>query len=83
MKIVYRPNKVCSKLIEIEVDDDIVQSVSIHGGCDGNLKGISKLAEGMKVSDVIDKLKGITCGEKSTSCPDQLAAALGEYKQGL
>jgi uncharacterized protein TIGR03905 len=82
MKIVHKPSKVCANLIEIEVDNDIVQSVNIQGGCDGNLKGISKLAEGMKVSDVIDKLKGITCGNKSTSCPDQLACALKDYKRG-
>jgi len=82
MKIVHKPSKVCANLIEIEVDNDIVQSVNIQGGCDGNLKGISKLTEGMKVSDVIDKLKGITCGNKSTSCPDQLACALKDYKRG-
>ena len=67
---------VCAKNIEFEVDGDIVKSVKFNGGCNGNLKGIASLVEGLKVEDVIKKLKGLTCGNKDTSCPDQLAKAL-------
>jgi uncharacterized protein (TIGR03905 family) len=60
----------------VEVDDSVIRSVEIEGGCSGNLQGISRLVQGMKVSDAIEKLDGIHCGYKSTSCPDQLAQAL-------
>lgn len=67
----------CSKSIDITLDDsNIVTSVSFVGGCNGNLQGISKLVTGMKAEDAIEKLEGIRCGYKSTSCPDQLAQAL-------
>ncbi len=79
MKISYKPTGVCSKQIDIEVDENnIVQSVEYIGGCNGNLKGIGSLVKGMKVEDVIEKLKNIKCGYKNTSCPDQLAKALEE-----
>ncbi len=79
MKISYTPLGVCSKQINIEVDDDgIVQDVEFIGGCNGNLKGIGALVKGMTVEEVIEKLENITCGYKSTSCPDQLAKALKE-----
>lgn len=65
--------------INYEVEDGIVTALSFVGGCNGNLKGISNLVVGMKVEDVINRLEGITCGFKSTSCPDQLAYALKEY----
>ncbi len=79
MNITYTPIGVCSKQINIEIDDDgIVQSVEFIGGCNGNLKGIGALVKGMKVEDVIEKLENIKCGYKSTSCPDQLAKALKE-----
>lgn len=79
MKISYKPTGVCSKQINIEVDENnIVQSVEYIGGCNGNLKGIGSLVKGMKVEDVIAKLKNIKCGYKNTSCPDQLAKALEE-----
>lgn len=65
--------------INYEVEDGIVTALSFVGGCNGNLKGISNLVVGMKVEDVINRLEGITCGFKSTSCPDQLACALKEY----
>lgn len=79
MKISYTPIGVCSKQINIEVDDDgIVQDVQFIGGCNGNLKGIGALVKGMTVEEVIKKLENITCGYKSTSCPDQLAKALKE-----
>lgn len=72
----YKPTGVCSSAIDIQVEDGIIRSVSFTGGCNGNLQGISRLVEGMKVEDAIAKLKGIRCGFKSTSCPDQLAQAL-------
>lgn len=72
----YQTKGVCSTSIDIELENDIIKSVSFTGGCNGNLQGISKLVEGMKAEDAINKLKGIRCGYKSTSCPDQLAQAL-------
>lgn len=77
----YIPKGVCSQAIDIEVDNDIITSVRFTGGCNGNLKGISSLVKGMKVSDAIERLSGITCGMKSTSCPDQLAVALKQIRQ--
>ena len=72
----YKPKGVCSTSIDIDLDNGIIQSVSFTGGCNGNLQGISKLVEGMDAKDAIQRLKGIRCGFKSTSCPDQLAQAL-------
>ena len=72
----YQPKGVCSTSIDIDLDNGIIQSVSFTGGCNGNLQGISKLVEGMDAKDAIQRLKGIRCGFKSTSCPDQLARAL-------
>ena len=74
--MIYIPKGVCSTKREIELSEDTIQSVKFTGGCNGNLQGISRLVEGMKVKDAIDKLSGIKCGFKSTSCPDQLACAL-------
>ena len=76
MTIDYRTRGVCSTRMVIDVEDDTIQSVKIFNGCDGNLQGISRLVEGMKVADAISKLEGIRCGGKPTSCPDQLARAL-------
>ena len=76
MTIDYRTRGVCSTRMVIDVEGDTVQSVKIFNGCDGNLQGISRLVEGMKVTDAISKLEGIHCGGKPTSCPDQLAQAL-------
>lgn len=76
----YTPHGVCSSAIDIDVKDGIIQSVAFTGGCNGNLQGISRLVEGMKVEDAIAKLKGIRCGFKATSCPDQLACALEQFK---
>lgn len=76
----FKTKGTCSTEIDFEVEDNKVKSVSFVGGCNGNLKGISSLVEGMSVDDVISKLEGTTCGFKSTSCPDQLAKALKEYK---
>lgn len=76
----YKTNGTCSTMIDFEVDGDTITSVTYTGGCNGNLKGISALVTGMKVDDAISKLKGIKCGFKNTSCPDQLAKALEGYK---
>lgn len=76
----YRPTGVCSSLIEIETDGNIISSVAFTGGCNGNLQGISSLVKGMQIDDAISKLKGIRCGFKNTSCPDQLAIALEQIK---
>ena len=76
----YKTQGTCSTLIELELGGDIIKSVSCTGGCNGNLQGISKLVEGMNKNDAIAKLKGIKCGFKNTSCPDQLAHALEAYK---
>ena len=80
MKFTYKTKGVCYSSIELEIDDGIVKSVKFTGGCNGNLQGIGSLVEGMEVDDVIKKLSGIKCGFKGTSCPDQLAEALREYK---
>ena len=72
----YKTKGTCSSMIDIEMDGDIIKSVAFTGGCNGNLQGISKLVQGMKAEDAIARLKGIRCGFKSTSCPDQLAVAL-------
>lgn len=72
----FYPEGTCSQMIEIELDGDIIKDVIFTGGCNGNLKGISKLITGMKAEDVIEKLEGTTCGFKNTSCPDQLSKAL-------
>lgn len=76
----YKPQGVCSQLIDIELDGDTIKSVAFYGGCNGNLKGIASLVQGMKVDDAIARLEGITCGFKATSCPDQLAQALKSAK---
>lgn len=72
----YQTSGTCSTAIDVELDGDIIKSVAFTGGCNGNLKGISSLVVGMKAEDAIERLKGIKCGFKSTSCPDQLAKAL-------
>jgi uncharacterized protein (TIGR03905 family) len=72
----YRTHGTCSSEIIVDLEDDVVRSVRIIGGCSGNLQGISSLVQGMKAEEVIARLKGIRCGTKPTSCPDQIAAAL-------
>lgn len=72
----YRPQGVCSSEIDIEIKDGVIDSVRFTGGCNGNLQGISALVKGMTPEEAISRLKGIRCGFKSTSCPDQLARAL-------
>lgn len=73
-------NGVCATKIEFVVEDDIVKKIEFQSGCPGNLEGVSRLAEGMKVDEVISRLQGIKCGDKSTSCPDQLAKALSQLQ---
>lgn len=74
----YKTEGVCSKKIQFRIENGILKHVSFIAGCSGNLSGISKLVEGMRVEDVIYKLDGIKCGARSTSCPSQLAKALKE-----
>ena len=81
MKFTYITKGVCSRSIDIEVEDGILVDVSYTGGCNGNLKGISNLVKGMKIEDVIEKLENIKCGWKNTSCPAQLAEALKEISK--
>ncbi len=76
MELTYQTSGTCTKLIEVSLDGDVVRSVHFVGGCHGNLQGISKLVEGMPAREVIGRLRGIRCGMKPTSCPDQLACAL-------
>lgn len=76
MKYQYATSGTCTKLIEFEIDNGIVNNVKFAGGCHGNLQGIAALTNGMAANDVIEKLQGIKCGSKCTSCPDQLAQAL-------
>lgn len=80
MKISYKPKGVCSRMIHVEVEDGIVKSVEFIGGCSGNTQGVSRLAEGRPVEEVVELLGGIRCGMKSTSCPDQLALALSQAR---
>ena len=76
MKLPYRPRGTCSVQMDVEVQDGIVTNVEVLGGCSGNLQGISKLVVGMPAREVVEKLRGIRCGMKPTSCPDQLSKAL-------
>lgn len=76
----YQPKGICAVGIDFEVVDGKVSGVSFTGGCDGNHKGLTALIEGMSVDEAISRLSGITCGPRNTSCPDQLAKALEEYK---
>jgi len=78
MQYEYKTKGTCSQRIFFEVDNGIVKNVQFVGGCNGNLRGIGALVEGMRVEDVINRVEGIRCGMKATSCPDQLAKALKE-----
>lgn len=80
MTITYKTKGTCSSKMTIEVEDGMVQSLQVNGGCSGNLQGLARLVAGMPVEEVISRLEGIKCGLKPTSCPDQLAKAL---KQAL
>ncbi len=74
--IQYKPKGVCSQLMNVKIEDGIIQDIQVLGGCSGNLQGISKLLPGMKAEDAIERMAGIRCGFKATSCPDQLSKAL-------
>ena len=80
MQYEYKTKGTCSQRILFEINDGKVEKVQFLGGCNGNLQGISKLVEGMDVDAVIERIEGIHCGMKPTSCPDQLAKALKEAK---
>ncbi len=79
MTFEYIPRGVCSRKMVFEIEDGVIKSLEVIGGCNGNLKGISSLVTGMKPEDVIARLEGITCGSKPTSCPAQIAEALKKY----
>ena len=79
MEIKFQPQGVCSKQIVIDVEDGIVNNVKFIGGCSGNTQGVRALAKGMQVNEVIERLQGIRCGARPTSCPDQLAKALVKH----
>ncbi len=81
MQYEYKTKGTCSQKIFFEIEDGKVRNVQFLGGCNGNLQGLSKLVEGMNVADVIERIEGIRCGMKPTSCPDQLAKALKEAHQ--
>lgn len=78
MQYSYKPHGVCARMISFDIEDNIVKNISFSGGCSGNTKGVSALAEGMTADEIIEKLSGIRCGFKGTSCPDQLAKAVAE-----
>ena len=80
--MIYKTKGTCSTQIAIEMDGDIIKDVKFTGGCNGNLQGISKLVEGMRGEDAIARLRGIRCGFKPTSCPDQLSYAIEEAMKG-
>lgn len=79
----YKTSGVCSQQINFEIDGDTIKSVEFIGGCSGNTQGVSRLVAGMKIDDAISRLEGIKCGFRPTSCPDQLARALKQYKNSL
>lgn len=83
MVYTYEPQGVCSYEMKIEVDGNTIKKVTIEGGCAGNTVGVSRLVEGMDIDEAIKRLKGIQCGYRGTSCPDQLAIALEEIKSKI
>lgn len=83
MEFTYKTRGVCSQMIRFDVEDHKVRNVQFFGGCNGNLKGIGALVEGMDIDDVITRIEGTKCGMKNTSCPDQLAQALKQAKESL
>lgn len=82
MKVTYNTKGTCSQVIEFEINEGIIENVSFKGGCNGNLKAISKLVEGKDAKEIADTLRGNTCGPRSTSCADQLARAIDEALAG-
>ena len=82
MRYEYKTKGVCAQKIFFDIEDGKISNVQFLGGCNGNLKGIAALVEGMDAADVISRVEGVRCGMKSTSCPDQLAQALKEALNG-
>ncbi|MBR6452077.1 MAG: TIGR03905 family TSCPD domain-containing protein [Lachnospiraceae bacterium] len=82
MKYTHKNTGTCSTQIDFDITDGILSNVRYTGGCNGNLQGVAKLVEGQKAEEVMERLKGIRCGSKPTSCPDQLAQAIGEALRG-
>ena len=80
MRHTYSPKRVCATHIEFEIDGDVVRDIHFENGCHGNLQGLARLAEGRKIAEVVELLAGIKCGDRATSCPDQLAKALKKYR---
>ena len=78
-RFTYQTRGVCSRSIDITIDNDIIVEVQYHGGCSGNTQGVAALVKGLTIAEAVERLGGIRCGFKSTSCPDQLAVALREY----
>lgn len=78
MKYTYKTKGTCSTQIELEIENDTLINANYIGGCNGNLKGITRLVRGMKLDEICQRLEGITCGKRSTSCPDQLCQAIHE-----
>ena len=81
MEYIYTPKGVCSMQMIFDIDNNVIKNLKIVGGCPGNTIGVSRLVVGKTVDEVIEMLKGIPCGSRGTSCPDQVAAALEEYKK--
>lgn len=79
--MIFKTKGVCCSEINFEIDEDMIQSVTFKGGCPGNTIGISSLVQGMTVDEVITRLEGVNCGNRSTSCPDQLSKALKEWRK--
>lgn len=76
MTVNYTPRGVCSRNMTFDIEDGVIKNLKVLGGCNGNLKGLSALVEGMKADEVVKRLEGIDCNGKGTSCPDQLAQAI-------
>ena len=83
MKFEYKTRGTCSSKIFFDVEDGCIHNLQFIGGCNGNLQGISRLVEGMKLDDVVSRVKGVHCGMKQTSCPDQLALAILAAKEQM
>lgn len=81
MEYSIKPNGICAKTIDFDIEDNKVKNVRFHGGCQGSHIGIQSLVEGMDTEEVVKRLRGIRCGQRNTSCPDQLACALENLKE--
>ncbi|MBR3534644.1 MAG: TIGR03905 family TSCPD domain-containing protein [Oscillospiraceae bacterium] len=79
MNVNFTPKGVCARNMSFDIENGVIRNLKVMGGCNGNLKGIASLVEGMKIEDVVSRLEGIDCGGKGTSCPDQLAKAVKPY----